>query len=245
VADLERELRDLGAAVAFPPVPDVAVRVVACLPERSGRDRRRMVALAFAALVVAAVVAVLAVPQARTAVLDWLGLRGATVERVDTIPKAPVVPDELGVGDEVTLAAAAALAGFPLRDPAAAGLGEPDEIRFTDDIGDGQIAYLWRGADGEIETLLTVFRASVELGFIRKLAAGDSPVEQVEVEGERGIWVGGEPHFFVYRGASGEPREETARLAGPTLLWEDGPLLYRLEGDFTKAEALQIARALG
>jgi hypothetical protein len=33
------------------------------------------------------------------------------------------------------------------------------------------------------------------------------------------------------------------RLAGKTLLWQDGEVTLRLEGDLSKAEALRIARS--
>jgi hypothetical protein len=74
------------------------------------------------------------------------------------------------------------------------------------------------------------------------------PIERVRVKGEPGLWIRGSladsPHVFVYHDATGAFREETLRLAGPTLLWAAGPLTYRLEGDFTRDEALAVARAL-
>ncbi len=244
--DLERELRGLAASVVWPATPDLAPvvrRRVESEPARSRRPMRRVLVLAVALLVVAAG-AVLAVPSARTAVLEWLGLRGVTVERVESVPSVPERAPDIGVGDEVTRAEADSLAPFPLPDPLRAGLGEPDEIRYTALVADGQVAFLWRDEDRAVETLLTVFRASLDDGFIEKMAGPDSPVVPVGVEGRRGIWIAGAPHFFMYVLPSGEGREETARLAGNTLLWEDGDRLLRLEGELTLGQARRMAVAL-
>ncbi len=39
--------------------------------------------------------------------------------------------------------------------------------------------------------------------------------------------------------------DEPTYLAGNTLLWNRGDLLFRLEGDLTKDEALELARDVG
>ena len=69
--ELESALRALGAQIEFPATPDLASGLRGRL-ERP-RSRRRPLIIALAALVVV-VGAILAVPPARTAVLDWLGL---------------------------------------------------------------------------------------------------------------------------------------------------------------------------
>ena len=88
MTELERSLRLLGEALAFPEAPDVSEavqrRLVDIRPQRR-RPSRRTLVLAFAALAVA-VGAVMAVPPARTAVLEFFGLRGATVQRVESLP---------------------------------------------------------------------------------------------------------------------------------------------------------------
>jgi len=247
VPDLERELRDLGGALELPAAPeDLAARVreaVTSEPAPRRRPGRRALVVALAVLVLAAVGA-LAVPQARTAILEWLGLRGASVERVETRPTAPAVPDDLGLGDLVTLAEARELAAFEVVDPGGTGLGAADEIRFDPVTADGQVAFLWLDENGDPETLLTEFRAPLGFEFVGKLAGPGTEVVPVDVNGAPGLWLEGEPHGFYYLGADGEPRDETLRLAGNTLLWERGPLTFRLEGDLTRAEALGLAAAL-
>jgi hypothetical protein len=242
--DLERQLRELAPAIEWPATPNLAPavrrRIEAEPARRFARPGRRGLVIAFAVLVVA-VGAVMAVPSARTAVLEWLGLRGVTVERVETLPTVPdEQPDELGVGELVTADEAGDLAGFPLPDADGTPLGEPDEIRYTPAVGNGQVAYIWRDEDGQIATLLTVFRAGIDEAFIEKMVDASGDFEQVEVDGQSGIWVEG-LHFFMYVLPSGEGLNETARLSRDALLWEHGDLLYRLEGDLTLAQAQAIA----
>ncbi len=244
--DLERELRDLGPALDWPAAPNLAPAVRARIADqRRPFPWRRTAVLALAVIVVAAGAA-MAVPGARTAILDWLGLRGVAIHRVETLPPAPTVPDDLGMGGQVTLDEARARAKFPVPDPTKTGLGQPDEVRF--DHGIGQVGFIWRGSDGKIDTLLSLFRGRVDQEFIDKWVNANVPLESVTVNGNPGVWIGGSlrnsPHNFVYRDPRGEYREETLRLAGATLLWQEDGVLYRLEGDRTKAEALRIAESL-
>jgi hypothetical protein len=243
MAELERDLRALGALVAFPETPDVAGRVVARLPERRpSRRPRRAFVVAFAALLVA-VVAALAVPQARTAILEFFHIRGATVERVPTLPETPVRPIDLGLGPEVPLEEAQDRAAYKVVDPSF--LGEPDEIHYDPSRPGGQTAFLWRDDEGEPTLLLTQFRADVDTAYIEKMAGPGTTIELLTVNGEQAIWLTGTPHAYVYRDARGEIREEAIRLAGTVLLWQRGVSLMRLEGDLTREEALEIAESLG
>ncbi|HEX3686147.1 MAG TPA: hypothetical protein VHU60_01075, partial [Gaiellaceae bacterium] len=77
MSSLEQRLQALGRELAFPPEPDLASR--AGLSER--RFPWRWAALA-AAVVAVALAAAFAVPGARTAILRWFHIEGATVERV-------------------------------------------------------------------------------------------------------------------------------------------------------------------
>jgi hypothetical protein len=53
-------------------------------------------------------------------------------------------------------------------------------------------------------------------------------------------WVPG-PHPVTYVGRDGVERTETARLAGPTLIWTTGAVTYRLEGILTLEKAIAVA----
>jgi len=61
-----------------------------------------------------------------------------------------------------------------------------------------------------------------------------------EVGGTSALWFDN-PHEVVILDASGQPRTETSRLAGHTLIWEKDGAVLRLEGDVTMQRALEIA----
>ena len=242
--ELERELRELGLAVEFPPTPDVATAVrrrLAAEAPRRALPLRRALVLSFALLAVA-VGAVMAVPQARTAVLEWLGLSGVSIERTPTQPQAPARPADLRLGERVSVEEAAARVPFRVRRSPA--LGEPDEVYLGTRTPEGEVAFVYREPAGEVRALLTQFRGSLERDFIQKSAGPRTTIAAVEVRGQPGYWLEGEPHEFLYVDERGEPVFETLRLATNTLVWEAGRETLRLEGEFTKAEALEIARSL-
>jgi hypothetical protein len=58
------------------------------------------------------------------------------------------------------------------------------------------------------------------------------------------VWIAGRPHELVFVDANGQPRSDSVRLAGNTLLWQHGDVLVRLEAHVPKAEALRIAQTM-
>ena len=197
------------------------------------RSWRRPVAVVVAVLVVG-LGAVLAVPPARTALLDWLGLDGVRIVRVAELPPVPAVGN-LDLGRPVSVAEARRRAPWILV-PA----DTPDGVYFSTAIPGGRVSLLW-GTPTSVRLLLTEFRAQET--FISKLIEPETTVERVDV-GDQGAWLE-DSHVFAYRDRDGVFREETARLAGKTLLWQQGDVTLRLEGDLSKAEALRIARSAG
>ncbi|HEX9351845.1 MAG TPA: hypothetical protein VF877_11295 [Gaiellaceae bacterium] len=235
MAELDLALRELGRHVEFPPTPDLASGVRRRLAERRRIWWQRPLVIALAVLGVA-IGAVLAVPPARTAVLDWLGIRGARITRVEKLPPAPAVGN-LDLGRRITLREARRRAPWLLV-PSAERVGAPDLVSFSAAIPGGKITLLW-GTRRDVHLLLTEFRGEA---FIEKLVEPGAKVELLQVDGSRGAWVGGS-HVLVYRDRNGLVREDTSRLAGKTLLWQRGEVTLRLEGDFSKQEALRIARS--
>jgi hypothetical protein len=221
--ELDVALSELGRHVEFPPTPDLATALRGRL-QRRRQWLRRPLAIALAVLVVA-IGAVLAVPPARTAILDWLGLRNVSIVRVDELPPTdPIV--RLDLGRETSLARAPLWALVPD--------DEPDRV-FVDD---GTVNLVW-GDPHKPRLLLTEFRGEA---FIEKLIQPDDDVEALRVDGSPGAWVE-QPHVVLFKDLRGRVRESSARLAGKTLLWQHGEVTLRLEGDLTKEEALRIARS--
>jgi hypothetical protein len=236
MAELDLALLELGRQVEFPPTPDLASAV----RRRLGVPRRqtwwqRPVVIAVAVLVVA-LAAVFAVPPARTAILDWLGINGARITRVDKLPPAPTIGN-LDLGERITLAEARRRAPWLLV-PSAKGVGEPDLVSYSSAVPGGKITLLW-GTPSDVRLLLTEFRGEA---YIEKLVEPSTKVELLRVDGSRGAWVEGS-HVLIYRDRRGLTREDTARLAGNTLLWQREDVTSRLEGHFSREEALRIARS--
>lgn len=230
MSELDAALKELGRHVEFPPTPNLAPAVRRRLGERR-RSWRRPLALALAVIAVA-IGAALAVPAARTAILDWLGLRGVHIVRVEKLPPAPVIGN-LDLGRPVTLAEAQRRAPWLL-----VPTDEPDGVYISSAIPGGKVTLLW-GTPTSVRLLLTEFRG--QESYIEKLIQPDAKVESVDV-GDVGAWLE-EPHVLLFTDRDGRLRQNTARLAGKTLLWQQGDVTLRLEGDLSKEEALRIARS--
>jgi hypothetical protein len=239
MTELELALRELGAQVAWPTTPDVAGAVrrrIDVLPGRRFPARRLAIALAVLA---AAVGSVLVVSPARTAILDWLGFGGVEIRRVAELPAVP--PDgRLVLGERVTLEEATRLAGHPVLVPDEEGFERPNAV-YVDRSAPGQPVALVYGPLGRPRLLVLEFRAAP---LFEKALPGETRVEQVSVGGERGLWIEGPRHEFFYQTGLGEPRRDTQRLAGNTLLWTRGTLTLRIEGELSRAEAIRIAESM-
>ena len=236
MSELELRLRALREEIAFPATPHLAaaaVRLPASTPPR--RRSRRPLALALALVLAAALGALALSSGARSAFLELFNLRGASVSRVEQLPQVELIERAELLGVRVPLATAQRQAGFELGD-----LGEPDEVYLR---GDGLVTLVY-GPTARPRLLLSQVRGSVWDGFVKKVGGLGSSIEEVEVEGGRGLFVSGEPHFVMYRDPGGVIREDRAYLAGTTLLWNRGPVLFRLEADVGRDEALELARSV-
>ena len=228
MAELETALRQLGGEVAFPPTPDLASAIRGQLDRP--RFRQRRVAIALVAVVAVAIGAVFAVPQARTAILDWLGLRNVSVVRVEKLPAVPA-HGNLDLGQRVTLDDAKRRAPWLLVPD-----GTPDSVWVNKSLPGGKVSLLW-GTPSNVRLLLTEFTGRT---YIEKVIDGDTQVERVKI-GDAGVWFQG-PHVVMFQDRDGRFRESHARLARNTLVWQLGDITLRLEGGLTKDEALRIAR---
>jgi hypothetical protein len=235
VNGLEQQLRELGRELAYPQEPDLAPAVLGRLDRRPFPWRRAALALA---LLMVALAAAFAVPQARTALLRWFHLRGVTVERVETLPSAVERSQAQGLGRPVARAEAERELGFRLVLPRFAG-GEPSRVYV---LAGSLATVIVRDHDKSL--LLSEFRAT-KFDVLKKLVGGRSVVEPVRVDGSPGLWIEGPPHTLTYFDQLGQFHEKTVRIHGNVLLWTHGELTLRLEGRLSKAQALRIAREIG
>lgn len=238
--ELERALTAVGRNLDVPEAPDVVPAVLAQLGSRSPvRPERRRWILAVALVVVAALAATLAIPDARSALFRFLSIGGERIELVETLPEVPVQDGlELSLGDQVTLADARGTSSFPLLE-----LDEPPDRVFR-----GEQGTVWFLYGSPVRPRLLVAQSSLlppgENVLLKKLASPETRVERVDVDGSPGIFLSGEAHFLVLLDENGFIVEESARLARDVLIWESGGVGYRVEADFDLDEALRIARSL-
>jgi hypothetical protein len=241
VNGLERELRGLAGSVDWPEAPDVASAVARRAGERRPRPRPRRRRLAIAvAVVLAALLAVLAVPPARTAVLDWLGIGAARIVRVDELPSLAPEPGLEILGDRVSIDGATARAGFPFARPPR-DEPSPDEIRVAPGI---RVSYVWRDGN-RVRLLITQFPGNVgDPGLLKKLVGASTRMEQLEVDGHPAVWLEGGPHVVYFVAPDGSVRDDQGWLAGNTLLVDRDGVTVRVEGALGRDDAVGLVRAM-
>jgi hypothetical protein len=217
VPDLELALRQLGDELDWPAQPSLAPAVAARLREPRRRRLGRPLALALAVLAAALAVA-LAVPPARSAILDFFGIGGVEIRRVETLP--PLPPERAAPGVPVTLAEARNQVDFDLV--------VPESYRrayWTPGI----VTFVWRDR-------LLMELAGDEL-ILKKVLDQSTAVDFTDVHGHTGVWLSGAPHGLFLPGGE-------KRLAGNVLIWVRDGVTFRLEGDFTLERALELAGTL-
>jgi hypothetical protein len=230
MSELELRLSALRDELAWPETP----RLEATFdppPVRGPRVRRLALGFAILLAVLAGVLAFS--PGARSAFLEIFHLKGATVELVETLPQVEAQP--IDFGEQVSREEAERRVGFKLVD-----VGDPDAVF----VRDTSVASLVYGPVEKPRLVLSQLRGAVWEGMIKKLGGSGTRIEQVRVDGERGLFITGDQHFVMFLNENGAISDEQTYLAGTVLLWNRGPLLLRLEGDLTQAEALELAKSV-
>jgi len=274
-ADLEQALVALASQIDFPDLPDLSPAVGRTLREISTRRRHPLADLrralrsllrpallpawqrvAVAAVVVVTVLAgtLVASPSVRRAVAGWLGLRGVKIESTPapTQSLSTSLGGTLGLGERMSLQEAQSRVSYEILLPSTPGLGEPDEVYLFPGTAGDQVFIIYRARAGlpqalsGVGLLLSEFRATIDEEFVqKKLVHLGTVVESITVNGGHGYWIEGEPHVIQLIGPDGHPIEETIRLAGNVLLWEQGELTLRIESALSKEEAIRIAESVG
>jgi hypothetical protein len=246
--DLHEELTALS--VDWPATPDLAAAVATRLEQPVRRARiawRPVLAYGLAALAAAFALTMAASPDARSAVLEWLGLKSVKIERREPTappPRPGKLGAGLGLGTPATLDEARQRFPF-LRVPTAAGLGRPDATyvgRLGVSLVYGKRHGYARSTTTGAAVLVQEFPARVG-DFIQKTLGSAARLERLRVDGAPAYFITG-AHGFAFQHED-EVRYEDQRLAGNTLLVErpDG-LLIRVEGDLTRDRAVAIARSV-
>jgi hypothetical protein len=234
MSELELALTRLGRELAYPETPELVAPVRRRLAEgRRPVAWRRPLMIAVAALLVA-VAAVMAVPQARSEILDWLGIGGVTIRYVDELPEAEKRTSDLDLGEPAGLGEARRQVAFDVRVPTLDGLEDPDTF-LRSDIG--QVSFLY-GSEDKPRLLINQLLAT---GGIEKMVGLGTEVELLLVGGAQAAWLEGAEHVIYIPGVG----DEEPRLAGNTLIVErDDNVTVRIEADVSKEEALRIYRSM-
>ena len=78
-----------------------------------------------------------------------------------------------------------------------------------------------------------------DVPIVKQVGAGTT-VEEVDVDGHRGLWIAGADHVLTFDTEEGP----TVAIAGNTLLWESDDVLYRIEGLAELDAAIELAATL-
>jgi hypothetical protein len=241
VNELEQALVVLGRELAVPDAPDVAPRVLAAL-ERPARPTRMRLVVVLAVVAVAVLLAALAIPDARSALARFFHIGAARIEVVDDLPAVEPQPSELDLGptlgERVSLVEARRRAGYDLLELEE----EPDRVY----LGPRDSVWFLYGLPDAVRLLVAQTpKLSIDESFIfKKLAAAGTNVEATSVHGRPAYFLSGEPHEVLLLDEHRIPVQETLRLARNTLLWQMDGRTLRLEGDFSRDEAVALAESM-
>ncbi len=266
----EARLRATAGALPYPSTPDVAGAVrrrlaaaSARLAPRSFITRRPRLAWAIA-LVVLLVAGLLAVPEVRAGLLQFLRIGavriflapptptpGEAEAIVTALPATGVLPvatstprptptlaaSLIDLGGETTLEEARARFGFPIALPAyPSGLGPPDRV-FLQNFGGPMVVLVWLDPAQPDRVRLSLHLLTCDVCATKN----DPPVLQTtSVNGQPAIWTEG-PYMLQLNNGSIDVRR---MIEGHVLIWADGPITYRLETDLSLDEAVKIAESL-
>jgi hypothetical protein len=253
---LEERLADLAVAVEFPATPPIAELVGDRLRAGNGRaplGKGRRWLLRFPSLGRGALLALLATVLLVGAVaaigIATGGLR--LIFNPESLPALPSLPNQPGIGPQVTLDDARSQVGFALRVPTLAVLGDPDQVYLMEPPVGGAVTLVYGERAGYplqpgrgYGVVITQFRADIDPEYFEKLIGQGVSVTSAMVNGHAAYWVAGGDHFFFYRDANGQVVNTTLRLAGDMLIWEENRVTLRVEGAPSLSAAIAVAESL-
>lgn len=248
-AGLDRELTLLGAQIAIPATPPIARAVAVALQQQRAPSR---LGLRLSRGLVLAIMATLLLVGIAAALGIALGGIRFVIGSGTPAPLPPGVAADRGLGRLVSLDEAPSAVSFQIRFPAGTALGEPDHVYVSTLVPTGgRVALVYGDRPGfpadpksSVGVLITEFRADIGPDSFEKLIQQGVRVEEVTVNGATGYWVAGGQHFYYYRNADGAVVDDTMRLVGDTLIWEEAGLTLRIEGAPSLAAAQELAAAL-
>lgn len=255
--DLETYVERTAKGLRYPATPRIS--------GRAPLNRRRtapLLRLALATAIIAAVFLTLAVPEIRAGVGEFLRIGvirlvapaetatpsptptpTATPRALPTpyiVPTATPIHSVLDLPGVTTLEDARGRVRFAIPLPAyPADLGAPDRV-FMQNRWSPIVTLVWLDAPDsrQARLVLQILDSTVE-GY--KFDVPDA--QRTVVKGSPAIWLD-HPHRLILYGQENTPGMERD-IVGNALLWTQGDITYRLEGEFSQREALRIAESMG
>jgi hypothetical protein len=237
---LEQRLKVLGAAISFPPTPDLVESWQSDLaPSAKPRHYPRLWLRAVAVALITTVVSVGLIPGARSAIADLLGLGGVGITIAD-IPEVAI--SSLPTGERSSVEVVGSTISFSLLFPTT--LDDPDEIYLDNTVPGGLVTMVYGHGKTSYRMVITEFSGVFNEQIARKTISPQTLVQPVDVNANPGLWIHGSPHSLMLIDTNGHPREDTTRLVGNTLLFQSDSITVRIESRLDLAETLQIAQSL-
>jgi hypothetical protein len=124
------------------------------------------------------------------------------------------------------------------------GYGDPSEVFLEQSVPGGLVTLTYDPGPGSYGLVITEMAGSVNSALLDKIIGPGTTVTSVDVGGEPGFWIEGQPHALFLLDENGEIREDRTRLVGNTLLFTRDGITVRVESALDLAGALDIAEAL-
>lgn len=209
-----------------------------------------------------------ALPPVRKGIARRLGLSNVAIIVVTAVPTPTIVPtltaSPIGtaaatrppdnriaraeLGAETTLPEAQSRVAFTVGVPDLPDYRTPDAVYIGQPPAGSRVSLVYTArpdlpaiAGTDIGLLIQEFRGGLSAGLFQKGVPTSSRIEPVTINGVPGYWIEGGLRAFAYQDARGNVQFEQTRIAGNTLLWEQGGIVYRLESLLSKDDVLRIA----
>ena len=221
---------------SYPPTPDIADTVQQRLQPQPTVNKQWCWAVALALFVVLLAASLLAIPPVRAAVMEWLRIGAIEIFLVEELPalETAVPISVIDLGEPLSFSEAQTIFPHLLYQPP--GL-EADSMVYSQQFL-GQLPAItmqWQTADGVVVTLSQI--AAPYLGM--KWASGGQVVETA-VSGKTAVWIEGAHPLQLRTGDF----DMQLIVDSNVLIWSEGDVTYRLEGQLTQDDAIQLAESL-